>query len=429
MTNVIADHISLTDEERAQRSGPVITKVATFDEARTRAMDRVMGGNAVMLPCMIFRQGERMMVSLVLPLGLLQRHLSFDATPKGGDVRQHLNRTLMPDHVSVIKDYLEANHSRYILPAMTLNSAANVELFQIGEALGGVAAGFLILSATTRFAAVDGQHRGAAIVGYKRGDRTVPGALAELPDMGSDGIAVQLTLEDDLVQLHQDFADAGRTKPIAANMLAAYDMRQPINQLLGQVIDRSPLLQGRIDNTSKTLSARAQAVFLLSSVRGLLKVFLLGSNRAGEAQFEKEVVQRFKQPGAQQNVVDNVARLMKTLTEEMAPWNEIAPLKPGHGESNVVPELREKYVNLTMTGLTVIGIVGFHASKKSPAEQVEIYKKLAAIDWRRDNPDWLATGLIKQLPVPKRGRTTDVTRSRTDIEATAAFVMERCGLE
>jgi len=213
MTNVVADHIELTDDERANRRGPLITKVATFEEARNRSVERVMGGNTIVLPCMVFRQGGRSMVSFVLPLSLMRRHLKFENAPKGGDARQFLNRTIMPDHVSTIKDYLTQNHRRYILPGMTLNSAANVELFQIGEPLGGVAAGFIILSATTLFAVVDGQHRGAAIIGYKKGDRMVAGVLDEVPEIAEDGVTVQLTLEDDLKQLHQDFADAGRTKP------------------------------------------------------------------------------------------------------------------------------------------------------------------------------------------------------------------------
>jgi DGQHR domain-containing protein len=408
---------------------PVITKVATFDEARNRAMERVMSGNAIVLPCMTYRQGGRSMISFVLPLAVMKRHLEFDSTPKGGDVRAHLNRTLMPDHVSSIKGYLRDNHDRYILPGITLNAAAHVEIFQIGEPLGGIAAGFVVLGSATRFVPVDGQHRGAAIVGYKRGDRFTPGILDDLPELGDDGVTVQLTLEDDIVQLHQDFADAGRTKPIPANTLAAYDMRQPVNQLLNTVIEQSPFLKGRIDTTSKTLSARAQAVFLVSSIRGLVKVMMLGSTRPSEQQFEKEVFDRFKTQGAREETVAAVGRLLSTLTENMEPWNVIAGLKPGFGESNSVPELRERYVNLTMSGLVVIGTVGHYAwTHTTPDQQVEIYKRLAAVNWSRVNPMWQETGFIKK--VGKDGTYKyDVTRSRTEIDAAAERLMAFCAIQ
>lgn len=423
----IADHIQMTDEDRKNRLTPSITKVSTFEEARDRAMSRVMSGSAVMLPCMTYRQGGRSMISFVLPFNLMRRHLEFDATPKGRDVRAHLNRTLMPDHVATIKGYLRDNSSRYILPGITLNAAANVEVFQIGEPLGGVTSGFLVMGSGTRFVPVDGQHRCAAIVGYKRNERLTPGILEDNQEIGEDGINVQLTLEDDIAQLHQDFADAARTKAIAANTLAAYDMRQPVNQLLTSVADRSVFLKGRIDSTSKTLSARAQAVFLLSSIRGLLKVMLMGSTRPSEQQFEKEVFGRFKQNGAREETLDAVMRLLDTLTEHMTPWNIITEMKPGHGESNSVPELREKYVNLTMSGLAVLGSVGHYAwTHKNPSEQTEIYKRVAALDWSRANPVWQETGFIKKVDVENGGPKYDVTRSRTDIDATAALIKETC---
>lgn len=423
----IADHIPMTETERATRRGISITKFATYEEARERALSRVMSGNAIMLPCMVYRQGERTMLSFVLPFALMKRHLEFDATPRGEDVRSHLNRTLMPDHVTTIKTYLRDNYRRYILPGLTLNAAANVEIFQIGEPMGGITTGFVVLGSGTRFVPVDGQHRAAAIVGYKRNGKMTAGILDEISEMGEDGVNVQMTLEDDISQLHQDFADAARTKPISANVLAAYDMRQPVNQLVSAVIDRSRFLKGRIDTTSRTLSARSQAVFLLSSVRQLLKVMILGTNRPSDQQFEKEVFARFKQPGAHEETLIAVLRLLDTLTEHMVPWNTIANLRPGHGESNSVPELRERYVNLTMSGLTVLAMIGHYAwTRKTVDEQVEIYKRVAELDWSRTAPLWQETGFVKKTGGEGTEAKYDITRSRTEIEATVERIKEIC---
>jgi hypothetical protein len=60
----------------------------------------------------------------------------YDSTPRRGDVREHLNHVLMPDHVATIKAYLEQNRGDYILPGLTLNAAADVEILQIGEPIG-----------------------------------------------------------------------------------------------------------------------------------------------------------------------------------------------------------------------------------------------------------------------------------------------------
>ncbi len=425
----ISDHIDISEEERKTRLGPTVTLVSSFDEARERAMSRVMSGNAIMLPCMTYKQGGRSMISFVLPFSLMRRHLYFDSTPKGSDARSHLNRTLMPDHVATIKGYLADNHGRYILPGITLNAADHLEVYQIGTPLGGISMGFVVLGSMARFVPVDGQHRCAAIIGYKRNDKIIPGLLEEYPDLSDDGVSVQLTLEDDIDQLHQDFADAARTKPIAANTLAAYDMRQPVNQLLNQVVDRSAFLKGRIDSTSKQLSARSQAVFLLSSIRGLMKVMLLGSTRPSDQQFEKEVFDRFKHQGAREQTLAEVLRLLDTLTMHMAPWNTIAGFKPGFGESNGIPELRERYVNLSMSGLVVLASIGHYASTyKSAEEQVEIYKRVASLDWSRTVPMWQETGFIKRIDTEDGEPKYDVTRSRTELDATVARIKEELQL-
>ena len=41
-----------------------------------------------------------------------------------------------------------------------------------------------------------------------------------------------LTCETDLQRIHQDFADASKTKAIPPSMLVAYDRRPPINRLV-----------------------------------------------------------------------------------------------------------------------------------------------------------------------------------------------------
>jgi hypothetical protein len=88
-----------------------------------------------------------------------------------------------------------------------------------------------------------------------------------------------------------------------------------------------------------------------------------------------------------------------------------------------------EYVNMTMSGLTLIGTVAFHASKKTAPDQVAVYERLAAIDWRRDNPTWQETGFIKVL-VGLNGETRyDVTRSRTEIDATAEILLRQCGVK
>lgn len=140
------------------------------------------------------------------------RHAVFYAAPacpnrldtEKGDARKHLNRVLMPGHVATIKTYLEQNSGQYILPPLTPNAAADVEIFQIGNPIGGVTFGFIMFGSTTIFVPVDSQHRTAAIIGYEANGRHVDGVLDDMEGFGQDGASVQLTLEDNTDQLRQE---------------------------------------------------------------------------------------------------------------------------------------------------------------------------------------------------------------------------------
>jgi len=84
-------------------------------------------------------------------------------------------------------------------------------------------------------------------------------------------------------------------------------------------------------------------------------------------------------------------------------------------------------VNLTMSGLVMLGTVAHYAwTHKTPEEQVEIYKHVAALDWSQTNPLWQETGFVKKIEKEGTDPKYDVTRSRTEIDATAARIMDIC---
>ena len=117
----------------------------------------------------------------------------------------------------------------------------------------------------------DGGHRKAAI------DRL----WAELDDERSaefdqDAVSVMITIEDDLGQIHQDFADCSKTKALPKSRLAAYDRRNPANGLVLDLIDRCDIFKGKIDSTSKTLSVKSANLFLTNQVRQMVKELLVG---------------------------------------------------------------------------------------------------------------------------------------------------------
>src|SRR5208283_2059160 len=99
-------------------------------------------------------------------------------------------------------------------------------------------------------------------------------------------ISVMITMEGSLDQIHQDFADASKTKALPKSQLAAYDRRNPANGMVIDLLERCPIFMGKIDSTSKTLSKNSTKLFLTNQVRQMVKELLVGQYAMHDAVFE-----------------------------------------------------------------------------------------------------------------------------------------------
>src|SRR5262249_5176645 len=101
-----------------------------------------------------------------------------------------------------------------------------------------------------------------------------------------DAIAVMITMEGDIDQIHQDFADASKTKALPKSQLAAYDRRNPANGMVIDLIEQCPVFKGKIDSTSATLSKKSTKLFLTNQIRQMVKELLVGQYAMQDALFE-----------------------------------------------------------------------------------------------------------------------------------------------
>jgi DNA sulfur modification protein DndB len=363
---------------------------ATDADARAAALDSLATtSGALMFPCIVFKQGGRLNISTAFPLSFVAQHVKPEPARKGGDPRSATNRPLMPDHVKSIYNYLKENRSRYILPPVTLN-VRHIPQVHVTKTNAAVRSGYLIVPHESMFYVTDGMHRVAALAGHDAGKRRTPGILEEYQDeLQGDGLAVVIVVEENMAQVHQDFADAAHSKPIPASLLAAYNMREPVNQVLHEVVERS-LFQGRVDETSKTLSKLSPHMFLLNQVRSLLKGLLVGDYAVADAALERQATLRFQRvPEAQEQFTERAVELLEVLASDMEPWTRIAQTRPNTGAAERILDLRPKYLNLTASGLAIIGQVAFDMNKRSDDQRRDLYRRLAKeIDWRRSAEIW-----------------------------------------
>ncbi|WP_218062401.1 DNA sulfur modification protein DndB, partial [Micromonospora sp. II] len=216
-----------------------------------------------------------------------------------------------------------------------------------------------------------------------------------------------------------------QTKQIPASLLAVYNTREPVNQVLARITDESKLLHGRIDELGKTLPKASQKLFLLNQIRGMVKSLLFGDYALAEDTLSRMAATRLATQEQRDEFVAETLNMLGVLTELMEPWSEIAQLPTSGSGADKIVALREKWVNLTATGINVIGTVVYEINRHTvdPEQRAAYYRKLAVeIDWRRSAGIW-ANNIV--VPDGKQGK---IATNRGPVSAAVRNVKQAIGV-
>lgn len=396
MINVAADTSTVT-----------IRKFPTVEEAEKAAGREASATGAQVLPAIMFRQGQRTMLTTAFLISFIQNRLQANPAQKHSsveEVRRATNRPTMDDHVKSVKNYIISNvGKKYILPPLTLNARQPLSIYMcdFGSTLQAV---HLVIPPSVKLEITDGGHRKKAI----------DEALAALSEsdadlLRQDALSVMITVESDLTQIHQDFADASKTKPLPKSQLAAYDRRNPANGIVLDLIEDCRLFTGRIDSTSKTLPKLSNKLFLTNQVRQMVKELLVGGYAMADEQFEQRAVDMLSSSDSEQYAAERkrFADYVNRVTEAVPVLKAIAAMDNGGFANERVRDFREQgWVCLMATGLVVIGRIGYLLFKHEVADWQSYADKLGKIDWRKSGDIWngnvIQDGKVMTQQVPVR---------------------------
>jgi len=368
-----------------------LVAVDNMSDAREASQEEAANTGGLSLPGILFKQGERYCVSTAIPVRRVRtRLLEVDNAKERGnvaDVKRATNRPLMKDHVATIATYLRENvGGHYILPPMTLNVQQKISVYVPRAILNGAfGAVYLVVPETARLSVTDGGHRTNAVI--KAASEMTPDDAARFDQ---DAIAAMITLESDLVQVHQDFADCSKTKPLPKSQLAAYDRRNPANGLVLDLIEACPLFADKIDSTSKTLSALSTNLFLTNQVRQLVKELLISDYAMADDQFEVKAKELLgsNETSHYKDQLEKFVEYVNIVTEAIPVLREIAPLPPGIPR-NIIKERRaEGWICLTATGMVIIGRVGYELFRDRRPDWCDVARRLGQVDWSRSGALW-----------------------------------------
>ena len=361
-------------------SGNVTRKsFANFPEAVNAAVQYAYGNHAQYFEGTLFQQGDRYMFSTAMPFEQFvqvaeashtlvkprietrdeERVVVATEGDHVDDVAETTNRPIDKGHVKAITRYLTNSvekHEKYIIPPATLNLRGEPATLFTTEGSSTIKAAVLVLAPHARFEITDAQHRRAGI-GAALADAKTRRQLLR------DGIAVMVTFEEELDQVHQDFADASKTKPIAGSLVAVYDGRLPVNALAVYLVCTCPLFRHTVDATSKgsSLSAGSVKVWNTNVLRQLVKYAALNS-REGDDAWNKKFMQVYGDADDQryQKFRDYLVEFVEICTRHIQLFKQLASL--GADDMSQVPKFRARnggQILMTAPGINVLGALAY----------------------------------------------------------------------
>jgi DGQHR domain-containing protein len=237
--------------------------------------------------------------------------------------------------------------------------------------------GYAVLPSNVELYVTDGQHRIKAI----------EKAVQERPELLNDSATVLVVQEDDIDQIHQDFADCAKNKPISPALLTTFDVSDALSKLTRDISKDLVIFAGRIDKISRTVNEKdSDYLFTMNQLRLGIAEFLFGSS-------QKKTIESCKNQNRHQlKLLLEKARYFYT---EFATHNDgwTLLLKPKSEGLNLdLSKLRKERIDFYSVGLQLISRVGhliLFENDFTEEQRNLLIKTLANLDYKRTTSMWI----------------------------------------
>jgi hypothetical protein len=318
------------------------------------------------------------------------------------------------------------------MPPATLNlrGGKGAVLFTV-EGSSSIKTATLALPSYARVDITDAQHRRAGI-------ELALSNPALSQQLLRDGIAVMITFEEDQDQVHQDFADASKTRAIADSLVAVYDNRLPVNALAVHLARHCSLFRYTIDATARgsNLSVGSVKVWNTSALRQFVKYAGMNS-RAGDDAWNKAFIETYGEAGTESHdrFRSFITKFIDDCSTAIPVFKKLAGLKAD--DLSDVPGIRTQgggQVLMTAAGMNVLGGVCYAVFKRHKAgEDVSAcVHHLGNIDWSYKGSLWKNELVNEESGKAENGNASKVLRisaNAVHVKGAIDKVVEAIGLK
>jgi DNA sulfur modification protein DndB len=347
----------------------------TERDALDQATRSAATSGARLFICHVYEQGNRTHLAFSLSLKLLleiAKLNSADGKTNKSNVEEKTNRPIMPLHVKEIAKYL-INTDAYILPPFIFNSSTPINVFAFGS--GSVKFGYAVISSDVFLYVTDGQHR----------LRAIEKAVIERPDLYNDSVTVLVVQEEDLEQIHQDFADCSKNKPIPPALRASFDVSDFLSKITRDVTKQLDIFNGRIDKISTTVGKDVNFIFTMSQLRVGISEFLFGTSNKNLDSYTVE------DPAMYKASLEKAKSFYSEFARNNTTWSLL--FQPTSQANNLLNfyNLRQERIDFNSVGFIIISRIGhliLSENNFTVEQNSRLIKALANLDYRRTCSLW-----------------------------------------
>lgn len=338
----------------------------------------------VSFPAMRGVIGQREYYACMMKLSVVPKMFTFrdwaEFSPEDREQRV-LNEKRVPE----IAKYIVDNEDGYLFSSITASYKCKVKFVPKGDdGLGMLEMDFQ----DAEFVINDGQHRCAAIAQ----------ALKQNPSMGDENISVLLFEYQSRSRMQQMFSDLNRfVQKTSKSLDILYDKRDPLSRLTIDVIKGVEVFNGMVDRDAISIAIRSPKLFTLSTIYEANKELLRDCDVTGNSEDEDDCF-------AEQ--VALATRFWDEVAKHMHDWRAV---KEQHTRAM---ELRQESLCSHATVLRAIGSAGADLIKLNPDSWHTKLEPLAAINWKKSNPDWEGVCMV----------AGSVSSNRQSRQATRAYI-------
>lgn len=301
-------------------------------------------------------QASREYYVVMCPLKLVPKIFLFQEEELPAELRSQrsLNKARVPEMAS----YITENENDYIFSSLTASIDTGVKFEKLnyqGNEIDVDEIGKLKIPMDAKILINDGQHRRAAI----------EEALKENPHLGDETISIVFFIDVGLKRSQQMFADLNKHAVRPTKSLGIYyDHRDPLSNLVKEVIKKIPIFMLLTDVSKTSISNRSTKLFTLSSLYSGTKDLL---------------DKRKKNPKINKKDKEMAHSFWQSVVENMLDW------KLAYEKKVSSFDLRLNYIHAHGLILHALGRVGQVLIKEERTDFENELKILQKIDWLRSN--------------------------------------------